>query len=229
MCEHGEEPESFAGLVHALRFCGLLNESVYAHERATALDPTIVTSVPHTHFLRCEYEATLDSYCGTRYYLDAAAWAALGDAARASTLLQERLAGSLSPQMSGLMGSLAAVLDGRRDAAMAMMMNLEVAREPEVVFYLSRHFALLNAADESVRLLQRARREGFTCSYALAHDRAFTSVRGHQGFQRELRESEAAEQETRRALERAGANHVLGRSLSPQTSRVAASAKSPRA
>src|SRR6266850_183661 len=78
--ERGDEPESFAGLVHALRFCGLLDKSVAAHERATALDPTIVTSVAHTYFLRGEYEATLDSYGGgTRYYLDTAAWAALGD------------------------------------------------------------------------------------------------------------------------------------------------------
>jgi tetratricopeptide (TPR) repeat protein len=94
LAHRGGEPESFAGLVHALRFCGLLDESVSAHERATALDPTMVTSVPHTHFLRGEYETTLDTYGATRYYLDAAAWAALGDRSRAATLLQERLAGS---------------------------------------------------------------------------------------------------------------------------------------
>jgi hypothetical protein len=49
--ERGEEPESYAGLVHAMRYCGLLEESVAAHTRATALDPTMLTSVAHTHFL----------------------------------------------------------------------------------------------------------------------------------------------------------------------------------
>ena len=32
------EPESYAGLVQALRFCGLLMKSLAAHERAIALD-----------------------------------------------------------------------------------------------------------------------------------------------------------------------------------------------
>ena len=187
--ERGDEPESFAGLVHALRFCGLLDESVRAHERASALDPTIVTSVAHTYFLRCEYEATLDSYGGTRYYLDAAAWAALGDTSRATTLLQERLAGPLSPLMSVLMASLASTLAGRRDEATAMMHGVEAAHEPEVLFYLARHFALLAVAGDSVRLLRRARGEGFTCSHTLTHDQAFASIRDDGGFQNEVRES----------------------------------------
>jgi hypothetical protein len=44
IAQRGEEPESYAGLVHALRHCGLLSESVAAHDRAIALDPTIVTT-----------------------------------------------------------------------------------------------------------------------------------------------------------------------------------------
>ncbi len=97
-----EEPESLAGLVHALRYCGLLEESVAAHDRATALDPTTVTSVTHTHFLRCDYQAALDTYGQTRYYLDAAAWAALGETTRAAALLRERLAaGQLATWIAG--------------------------------------------------------------------------------------------------------------------------------
>ena len=56
----GADPESFAGLVQALRYCGLLEESPL---RAPAGDRRsirrFVTSVPHTHFLRCDYHATL--------------------------------------------------------------------------------------------------------------------------------------------------------------------------
>ena len=87
----GGEPESFAGLVQGLRFCGLLDESVFAPTRATALDPTIVTSVPHTCSSSCEYEAAIETYSDTRYYLDAASWTALGDTRRATELLTERL------------------------------------------------------------------------------------------------------------------------------------------
>ena len=209
VAERGDEPESFAGLVHALRFCGLLDQSVAAHERACALDPAIVTSVAHTHFLRCEYEATLDTYGATRYYLDAAAWAARGDTSRATTLLQERLAGPLSPLMAGLMGSLAATLAGRRDEAVTMMRELDVVHEPEVVFYLARHFALLGLAEESIRSLQRARSEGFMSSYTLRNDAAFAPMRNGDAFGHEIRESETQERETRRAWERAGGERVL--------------------
>jgi len=209
VCERGDEPESFAGLVHALRFCGLLDESVAAHERAVALDPTLVTSVPHTYFLLCEYEATLDSYGATKYYLDAAAWAGLGEIARARMLLDERLKNPLSPLMSGLMGSLAATLAGRRDEAIAMMNGMVVTREPEILIYLSRQFAMLDAGEDSVRHLQRARSEGFTCSYALEHDQAFATIRDREDFRRELRESQAAEQQTRHALQRAGVDRIL--------------------
>jgi DNA-binding winged helix-turn-helix (wHTH) protein len=208
--ERGVEPESFAGLVHALRFCGLLDESVAAHARAVALDPTIVTSVTHTHFLRCEYEATLETYSGTRYYLDAAAWAGLGDTRRAITLLRERLKkDQLSPLMSGLMSSLAAALEGRSDDAVAVMMNLQVTREPEVLFYMARHFSMMSAAPQAVRMLQRAREEGLTASYTLAHDAVFRPLRGRPDFRHELDAARALESEARRALRRTGIADAL--------------------
>src|SRR6185369_6679893 len=103
--KHGNERESFSGLVQVFRFCGLLDESVAAHQRSRALDPA---------------------------YLDAAAWTALGDCRRAMALLRDRVSGpSLSPLMSGLMGSLLAILDGRRQDAAEQMANTEIRREPE--------------------------------------------------------------------------------------------------
>lgn len=84
---HPGEPETLAGLVQVLRFCGLLRESLDVHTRITEVDPTIATSVPHTHFLVGDYASTIESYSGrASYYLDAAAWAALGEQTRAATL-----------------------------------------------------------------------------------------------------------------------------------------------
>ena len=42
------EPELFAGLVHACRYCGLLDASEAADERARRLDPHVVTSIAQT-------------------------------------------------------------------------------------------------------------------------------------------------------------------------------------
>ena len=70
---HPNDPDLFAGLVQSCRFCGLLDESVAAHQRARRLDSRAVTSVAHTFFLMGEYERALDTYGATAgYYLDAA-------------------------------------------------------------------------------------------------------------------------------------------------------------
>jgi len=200
----GEEPESFAGLVQALRFCGLLDESVAAHRRAVALDLTIVTSVPHSYFLQCEYEAALEVYAGTGYYLDAACWAALGDGKRAAALLQERLrTRQLSDLMSGLMRSLLAVLDGRRDEARATMSAVQVDGEPEVGFYLARHFAMIGDHTGCVEMLQRARSHGLSSSHTLAHDEVFASLRDARDFQREMELAISREREAQHVLQRA--------------------------
>ena len=209
----GGDPDSFAGLVQGLRFCGLLDESVRAHAQATALDPAVSTSVPHTYFLRCEYEAAIETYPDTRYYLDAAAWSALGDNRRATELLSERLArtqpSSLSTLMSGLMRSLLAVLEGRRREAAEIMNGMKVERDPEVLFYLARHFAMLKTPDESVALLLRARTQGLTSSRTLENDPVFTRLRNRSDFQRELGYSRTREQAARSAFEKAGGRSIV--------------------
>jgi DNA-binding winged helix-turn-helix (wHTH) protein len=187
--EHrGEEPETLAALVQVLRCCGLLDESVAAHERAVALDPTIGTSVAHTLFLQGEYANVFENYTGKKYYLDAAAWAALGEVQRAARLLRTRLCQpELGPLIEGLMTSLLAVLEGRRDEALGVMEGTEVVHEPEVTFHFARHCGMLNASAPAVRMLRRARLGGFWSSRALERDPAFAQIRKQPEFDYELR------------------------------------------
>ena len=49
---HRNDPEIFAGLVHACRYCGLLDASEAAHREARRLDPHISTSVVYTWWAR---------------------------------------------------------------------------------------------------------------------------------------------------------------------------------
>ena len=103
----------------------------------------------------------------------------LGDTTRAIELLRGRLSsGQLSALMAGLMNSLVVTLEGPRDRAVALMTGLTVTREPEVLFYLARQCAMLDAVAESLEMLRRARSEGLTSSYALAHDVVFKRLRG---------------------------------------------------
>jgi len=201
--ERADEPESYAGLVQALRVCELLGESLAAHERATALDPAIVTSVTHTHFLRGDYHATIDTYSGTRYYLDAAARAALDDVSRALSLLRERLSsGPLSSRMASLMTSLLLALEGRRDETVAVIARFRFERVPSCSSIWLAIARWLSATADAIDLLRRARSGGFTSSRTLERDEAFASVRRHADFQREVAESVGIERATRRELER---------------------------
>ena len=48
-------PDLFIALVSACRYCGLLQPSIAAHERARRLDPNVRTSVQHTYFTAGDY------------------------------------------------------------------------------------------------------------------------------------------------------------------------------
>jgi hypothetical protein len=173
-----------------LRCCGLLDDSVAAHARALALDPTVKTSVAHTHFLRGEFARVFETYTGALYYLDAAAWAALGAVDRATSLLRARLSQpSLGSVMASLMASLLAVLEGERDSALGLMQDTGGIREPEVLFYLARHYGMLHSAEPSIQMIRRARLAGFWSSRALRHDPAFTGIRNQPAFQLEIEEA----------------------------------------
>ena len=53
---HGNDPELFAGLVHACRYCGLFEESIAAHAEARRLDPNVPTSLEQTLLMAGDLE-----------------------------------------------------------------------------------------------------------------------------------------------------------------------------
>jgi DNA-binding winged helix-turn-helix (wHTH) protein len=198
---HREDPETLAGLVQAFRYCGLLEESVAAHRQAACLDPTVRTSVAHTHFARGEFQRVFETYTGALYYLDAATWAALGDGGRAALLLRERIEQpELGQAMMTLISSLLAVLDGRTGRAAELMTDLEGIRDPEIFFYLARHYAMFDDLDGVVQMVRRARLAGFWSSYALLNDPVFGKLRGDSALLNEIEEATRLESECRELL-----------------------------
>jgi DNA-binding winged helix-turn-helix (wHTH) protein/tetratricopeptide (TPR) repeat protein len=192
---HPGEPESLSGLVQVLRFRGLLRESLLAHKLATGFDPAATTSVAHTLFLAGEYASAIEAYGGrAAYYLDAAAWAALGNNKRAIALLRERLARMmLSRLMTALLASLLAVLEHRTDDAVRAMQEADASREPEILVYFARHYARINKGDAALNLLQNAVRAGFICApETLKSDVWLTALRQHSSFESLLKAASAS-------------------------------------
>ena len=56
---HGNDPELFAGLVHACRYCGLYEQSIAAHAEARRLDPNVPTSLEQTMLMTGDIERLL--------------------------------------------------------------------------------------------------------------------------------------------------------------------------
>ena len=201
---HPGEPESFTSLVHVFRFRGLLQQSIEAHRRATQLDPVILTSVAHTYFLAGDYPSAIETYSGrAAYYLDAAAWAALGDRKRAIAILRERLGRmSLSTLMTALMSSLLALLEGKADEAVRLMETADTTREPEILVYFARHYARLKQVDSAITALKRAAESGFVCApETLISDAWLTAVQKHSEFASLLGNAETLVQEARSSFE----------------------------
>jgi DNA-binding winged helix-turn-helix (wHTH) protein len=201
---HPGEPESFTSLVQVFRFRGLLSQSLQAHRRAAQLDPAVITSVAHTLFLAGEYASAIESYSGrAAYYLDAAAWAALGNRKRAISLLRERLARmSLSKLMTALMSSLLAVLEGNPDEAVRLMVATDTTHEPEILVYFARHYARLKLAEPAIEALKRAAQSGFVCPPAtLNSDPWLTALRKHPEFASVVITAETLVHEARMSLD----------------------------
>jgi DNA-binding winged helix-turn-helix (wHTH) protein len=201
---HPGEPESFPSLVQVFRFRGLLQESIEAHLQATSLDPAIVTSVAHTLFLSGEYASAIEAYGGrAAYYLDAAAWAALGNRKRAVALLRERLDKmNLSKLMTALMSSLLAILEGRHEEAVHLMAAADATQEPEVLVYFARHYSRMKLADSAIATLKTATESGFVCAPdTLNSDPWLNPVRRHAEFGSILSNAERLVQDARSNIE----------------------------
>jgi tetratricopeptide (TPR) repeat protein len=212
---HPREPESFIGLVQALRFRGLLQQSVEAHRQAKELDPTIVTSVAHTLFLAGEYASAIRAYSGREaYYLDAAAWAALGDRSRAIALLRERLDRmTLSRLMTALMSSLLAVLEDRAEDAVSLMEAADTTREPEIKVYFARHYAHIGLIDSAIHALDQAAQSGFVCAPITLTSDAWLSTLGQSPeFDSLLKSLETLVEEAKSTFERSPAFDSSGNS-----------------
>ena len=210
---HPNDPELFAGLVQACRFCGLLDESVAAHQRARRLDSRAVTSVAHTYFLKGDYARALESYGATTgYYLDAAILALTGREAEAAALLVRRhFSGVRTGWMRTLIASLGAWLEGDHalSAKLVRQALAQPARDPEVKFYLARHLARDGSHTEALETIRGLVSEGFSCSTAFQRDPWLQPLSRLPEFPDVLDAVLCREAEARAAFLAANGNRVL--------------------
>jgi TolB-like protein/tetratricopeptide (TPR) repeat protein len=176
------DPELFAGLTHASRYCGLLQASLEADRQARRLDPNIRTTVTHTYFAMGDYQGALET---------------VGRVEEAIAMLKEKE--PVVPERVGqvFMISLRTLLEGNREASLkASDERINWAfKDPEGEYYLARQLAYLSDAGRATRLLKRTVDGGYFCYPQMASDPWLDPIRGDTEFKRILHRAQVLHQE----------------------------------
>jgi DNA-binding winged helix-turn-helix (wHTH) protein/tetratricopeptide (TPR) repeat protein len=197
------DPEIFAGLVSTCRYCGLLEASVAAHERAVSLDARIRTSVPHTWFLQADHARVATIAIEDFPYIVPMSLAELGRASEALPTLR-KLEETMRSRVPGFVVAARTLLEGNTAESIAAIGRIVASgfRDPEGLFYLSRHLAHLNESSAAFDLLERVVGGGFFCYPAMARDRWLDSLRKKPAFTTLLKQAEARYRESAAAFAR---------------------------
>lgn len=165
------DSEFFAGLVSPLRYCGLLEASVAAHQRAIALEPKIRTSVQHTWFLQRNYARVAALRIEDHPYIVGISLAEEGRRTEAVKALQ-----AIEARVKTRMGDFAraawTLIDGDAKASVAAVERIISSDfgDPEGLYYLARHLAHLSRTDYALDQLDRIVTGGFFCYPAMLGD-----------------------------------------------------------
>jgi tetratricopeptide (TPR) repeat protein len=205
--ERPADPELFAGLLHAARYCGLLRASLAAAEHALRLDPAIRTSVVQTHFMRGEYERMLE--LDIEPYMQGLALASLGRRAEAIAAL-ELIDQSVNSRLVTYGIAFLEMLRGDYPASLALIRQLKDMRDPEGRFYVARHLTQLGETSEALDVLATAVRDGFFCVPVFVGDPALDPLRPLPAFANILRDAESRHRRAIVSFISAEGDRVLG-------------------
>jgi serine/threonine protein kinase/tetratricopeptide (TPR) repeat protein len=206
------DPELFAGLTHASRYCGLLQASLEADRQARRLDPNIQTTVPHTYFALGDYQGALEKTVRDFGYFIPLRLAMLGRVEEAIAMLKEKE--PVVPERRGqvFMISLRTLLEGNRDASLKASDELidRAFMDPEGSYYMARQLAYLSHIGHATWVLKRAVEGGYFCYPQMASDPWLDPIRGDAEFKRILHLAQVRHQEAIEVFRAEGGPPLLG-------------------
>jgi len=216
---HGNDPELFAGLVHACRYCGLYEQSIAAHEEARRLDPNVPTSLEQTLLMTGDLDRLLAigrpaSAAGG----DNVIWVVgLGLAGRRDEARRALFELRQDTQVSAFRSwadFLLAWLDRRPDDMLvnrSALNRLGVMDDPEAIFEEGWLFCDVGEHERGLKLLRRAVEKGYFAAATLSKSSQFGALRSDPAFQEVLAESAVGREGALAAFREGGGERLLGR------------------
>jgi serine/threonine protein kinase/tetratricopeptide (TPR) repeat protein len=217
---HGNDPELFAGLVHACRYCGLFDQSLAAHDEARRLDPNVPTGVEQTLLMKGDIERLLalprpPFIAGADDGILVIGLGLAGRRDEARRLLLGMREQSRIPVFQSWITYLTAWLD-RRPADMMLAMSafdalaLKIQHDPEAIFQEGSLLCDAGAHQEGLDYLKRAVDKGYFVSPTLSAGTQFDPLRTNPDFQPLVEKAEWGRQQARVAFREAGGERLLG-------------------
>jgi TolB-like protein/Tfp pilus assembly protein PilF len=180
------EPEILAGLVHACRYCGLLDASVAAHHQAVRFDPTIPTSVLYTYWCQGAYDRALEESARSLDSLHCVILESMGkrDQALAAAIQEEERYASQEYGRLFYSGMRAVLEDRLADARQcSQRLARAAATDGEALYFAMRLAARAGDRGLAVQLFERVVRQGFLCVQVFERDPWLAEVRHDPRFE----------------------------------------------
>ena len=210
--ERGPNAEIYAGLVHACRYCGLLDEAIAAHQRAMALDTATQTGIMHVYFVRRQWEDVVRVSGHVRGYVFALSLSQLGRDDEALAAFDE-LAKKVPLHDFMLAGR--ELIAGRPEESLAAMTRaIKTFSDPESFYYGARHFAYLGDTASALDLAERSVAGGYTCAEPLMNDPWLDPLRDAPRFKALLSRAQERNAAARAAFTAAHGPQLLARAVS---------------
>ncbi|MDQ6799465.1 MAG: protein kinase [Acidobacteriota bacterium] len=180
-------PDLRAALGKALRYSGLLQESLEEFQKVRELDQNMGTSIAHTYFMMGDYPNAQRSIHRDIFYLGPLVMAMLGAEKEAIKQLRETMERNPDRQFRAYHQGLLGALEGDHGAARrAGNIIVEHNRDPEALFYVTRSFARIGDVDRALELLERLSRSFFSPD-TFEHDPWLEPLRSSPRFAQILR------------------------------------------
>ena len=205
------DPDLFAGLVVACRFCGLLDASVAADRRARRLDPGIRTSVAYTYWMRGDWEEAIRYDDEDMRYMVMDSLPMLGRADELEALLEDLARTRRDTIERNFVASKQAVLHGDRAGVLAAVSEVFESRfeDPEGLYHLTRDLARVGETEQALARMRQVVRAGLHCPDTFERDPWLETLRGETAFAPILAEARTGHENARAAFEAAGGRGLL--------------------